>query len=218
MQVLHQHISTVVGRYRGQVYAWDVVNEALDSNGNLRSNFWYQAIGPDYLDLAFQWAHEADPQALLFYNDYSAESMNKKADGVYNLVKRMKARGIPIDGVGLEFHEELGAIPSLDEVAQNISRLKSLGIQVQITELDIRIKNTSSPAQLALQAQEYRDILKGCLDASNCTALLMWGMTDKNSWIPNFYPGYGSALIFDGNYQPKPAYKALLDEMAIMKR
>lgn len=211
MEVLHQHISTVVGRYHGQIYAWDVVNEALTTSGDLQHNFWYQNIGPDYLDLAFQWAHEADPDALLFYNDYSAESMNKKAEGVYNLVKNMKARGIPINGIGLEFHEELGRMPPLKEVTKNMNRLGSLGVQVHITELDIRIPNTPTPAQLAQQAQEYQDILKVCLAAPNCTAFMMWGMTDKYSWIPNYFPGYGSALIFDANYQPKPAYKALLD-------
>ena len=213
MEVLHQHISTVVGRYRGQVGAWDVVNEALTGSGDLQRNFWYQNIGPDYLDLAFQWAHEADPDALLFYNDYGAESMNAKAGGVYDLVKGMKARGVPVDGVGLQFHLVLNAMPPLAEVAKNISRLGDLGVQVHITELDIRIPDPATPARLAQQAQEYRDILNVCLAAPNCTAFVMWGMTDKYSWIPSFYPGFGSALIFDAAYQPKPAYGALLDAL-----
>jgi endo-1,4-beta-xylanase len=217
LAVMKEHITNVVGRYRGRVYVWDVVNEALIQGNDILTPFWSTNIGSDYIDLAFQMAHEADPDALLFYNDFSAEAMNAKSDAVYNLVKDMKARGIPIDGVGMQFHVKLNGLPPLDQVAQNFKRLGDLGLQVHITELDIRIKGKPTPEQLEQQAQNYRDLVNICLEAPNCTAFIMWGMTDKYSWIPYYKKGFGSALIFDENYQPKPAYMALLNALEIYK-
>jgi endo-1,4-beta-xylanase len=213
LAIMNEHITNVVGRYRGRVYAWDVVNEAVIFNGKITTPFWYNEFGSDYIDIAFQTAHEADPDALLFYNDYNAEDMYAKSNAVYQMVKGMKERGIPIDGVGMQFHVELNKLPDLDQVAQNIKRLGDLGLQVHITELDIRIKNPPTQEQLEQQAKNYRDILNVCLDAPNCTAFIMWGMTDKYSWIPVYREGYGSALIFDEIYQPKPAFLALLEAL-----
>jgi endo-1,4-beta-xylanase len=213
LAVMKEHITNVVARYRGRVYVWDVVNEAVIHDGDILTPFWSTKLGADYTDLAFQIAYAADPDALLFYNDFGAEDMNAKSDAVYTMVKGMKARGIPIDGVGMQFHVELNNLPPLDQVAQNIKRLGELGLQVHITELDIRIKGTPTPEQLEQQAQNYQDLLNICLGAPNCTAFIMWGMTDKYSWIPHFMEGYGSALVFDESYQPKPAYLALLDAL-----
>ena len=213
--IVEEHITNVVGRYRGRVEIWDVVNEAVIQKGVIITPFWAKQLGKDYIDLAFQLAHEADPDALLFYNDYNADDMGAKSDGVYALVKGMKERGIPIDGVGMQFHFELNYLPKLDEVSQNMKRLGELGLQVHITELDIRIQGTPTPELLEQQAQNYRDILNVCLNEPNCTAFIMWGMTDKYSWIPQTRQGYGSALIFDENYQPKPAYQALLDALKL---
>jgi endo-1,4-beta-xylanase len=213
--VLRQHIATVVGRYRGQIAVWDVVNEAIADGrtGKLRPGFWTDELGEGYIDLAFTLAHEADPEALLFYNDYLADGLNEKSDGVYNLVKGMVKRGIPIDGVGMQFHYELGKLPPLDEVAANMQRLGELGLQVHITELDIRIADPATPAQLEQQAQEYAALLQVCLEAENCTAFITWGFTDKYSWIPSFNEGYGTALLFDAAYQPKPAFFALQETL-----
>jgi endo-1,4-beta-xylanase len=215
LTIMKEHITNVVGRYRGRVDIWDVVNEAIIQKGVIFTPFWSKRLGTDYIDLAFQMAHEADPDALLFYNDYNADDMGVKSDGVYALVKGMKERGIPIDGVGMQFHIELNYLPKLDEVSQNMKRLGELGLQVHITELDIRIKGSPTPELLEQQAQNYRDILNVCLNEPNCTAFIMWGMTDKYSWIPQTRQGYGSALIFDENYQPKPAYQALLDALKL---
>ena len=112
------------------------------------------------IDLAFQWAHEADPDALLFYNDFSAEATNAKSERVYDLVKGMVERNIPIDGVGMQFHVELGQMPPLDQVAENMKRLGELGLQVHITELDIRIPEPATPEMLEQQAQDYRADLR----------------------------------------------------------
>jgi endo-1,4-beta-xylanase len=214
IEILRSHIYAVVGRYRGQVYAWDVVNEALTDNGLLAMNqFWARYIGPDYIDLAFQWAHEADPGALLFYNDYGAEGVNRKANGIVKMVADMKARGIPIDGVGLQFHVDGAGRLNLEQVAENMQQLEELGVQVQITELDIRLEEPFNDAKFQSQAEYYADILNVCLGAPNCTAFVLWGFTDKYSWIPDFKPGYGAALIFDALYQPKPAYFSLLETL-----
>ncbi len=217
-QVMREHITTIVGRYSGQIAVWDVVNEAIgDNRGNLRNDFWRKNLGDGYIDLAFTLAHEADPNALLFYNDYDTEDMGGKSDGVYELVKGMKERGVPIDGVGMQFHFELGRMPNLEEVAANMQRLGELGLQVHITELDIRIPDPATPEQLEQQALEYAALLKTCLEAENCTAFITWGFTDKYSWIPQFKEGYGSALIFNENYEPKPAYFALLETFLAAK-
>jgi endo-1,4-beta-xylanase len=121
LAIMNEHITNVVGRYRGRVYAWDVVNEAVIFNGKITTPFWYNEFGSDYIDIAFQTAHEADPDALLFYNDFNAEEMYAKSNAVYQMVKGMKERGIPIDGVGMQFHVELNKLPDLDQVAQNIN-------------------------------------------------------------------------------------------------
>ncbi|MDW8049331.1 MAG: endo-1,4-beta-xylanase, partial [Nitrososphaerota archaeon] len=133
IQILRDHIMTVVGRYRGRIYAWDVVNEAIDDSGALRNTIWLQNIGPEYIELAFRWAHEADPNALLFYNDYGAEGLGVKSDAVYNLVKGLLEKGVPIHGVGLQMHISADSPPSPQSVAANIRRLNNLGLEVHIT-------------------------------------------------------------------------------------
>lgn len=213
--ILRDHIMTVVGRYRGRISTWDVVNEAVDERGaELRQTVWSQGVGPDYIDMAFRFAHQADPAAKLFYNDYGGEDLGPKSDGIYNLVKDMKARGVPIDGVGLQSHFILGEVPPSADVDANIKRLSALGLQVQITELDIRTTLPADDAALRRQAGAYRDYLKVCLSNPSCTMFVTWGVTDRYSWIPQFYPGQGAALLFDDAAQPKPAYFALLDALS----
>jgi len=210
IEVMREHIFTVVGRYKGRIAVWDVVNEAItDSGGALRASVWQQVIGDDYIDLAFQFAHEADPDAQLFYNDYGAEEMNRKSDAVYELVKGMLERGVPIHGVGLQMHIPSTRPPKWASVAENIARLNALGLKVHITELDVRVPDPPNEDKLKRQAEVYRDVLQTCLDAQACTAFITWGFTDRHSWIPGFFSGWGAALPFDETYQPKPAYDAL---------
>ncbi|MBS7607075.1 endo-1,4-beta-xylanase [Candidatus Bathyarchaeota archaeon] len=206
INILREHIMTVVGRFRGRIYAWDVVNEAIADDGTLRDTVWLRNIGPEYIEMAFRWAHEADPQALLFYNDYGAEGLNAKSDAIYNLVKGLLEKGVPIHGVGLQMHISLENPPNPQEVAANIKRLNELGLEVHITEMDVRIRMPAKWEDLIKQAEIYRDILRVCLTADNCKAFVMWGFTDKYSWIPGYFSGYGAALIFDEFYAPKPAY------------
>ena len=160
--ILLGHINTVVGRYAGELYAWDVVNEAFnDGDGTLRSTIWSDSPGiglpgTAYIEQAFNWAHAADPQARLFYNDYSAEGINAKSDAIYKMAQDFTARGVPIHGVGLEMHFTTGN-SSLSGIESNIQRLIALGLEVQITELDVRLPVDSSGnatvADLATQAQ-----------------------------------------------------------------
>jgi endo-1,4-beta-xylanase len=223
-KLLQDHIATVVDHYKGQVFAWDVVNEAVSDSAtgkgtDLRDSIWYNQpgigmTGTGYIEQAFRWAHAADPKALLFYNDYSIEGPGPKFQAVYNMVKDFVARGVPIHGVGLQMHLTLGGFPSTVGLTQNIQQLTALGLQVHITEMDVRLKldanGNATAADLDAQAQTYQRILTVCLQNPGCTAFQTWGFTDKYSWIPGFYPGFGAALPFDASYQPKPAVSAMI--------
>ncbi|MBZ5626650.1 MAG: endo-1,4-beta-xylanase [Acidobacteriia bacterium] len=215
--ILQEHIKAVVGHYAGKVYAWDVVNEGFNDDGSMRSTLWFDAPGiglkgTGYIEQALRWAHAADPRALLFYNDYSAEWVNPKSDAIYKMAQDFQSRGVPLDGVGLQMHLTANAQP-LAGMEANIKRITDLGLQVQITELDVRLPveaegKAAGPA-LATQAQIYQDIVALCLKYSRCTAIQTWGFTDKYSWIPGSFRGTGAALEFDAVYQPKPAYNAI---------
>jgi GH35 family endo-1,4-beta-xylanase len=215
IEVLREHIMTVVGRYKGRIKYWDVVNEAFDG-AKLRDTAWLRMIGPDYVELAFQFAHEADPDALLIYNDYGAEGMNAKSNAIYNMAQDFIARGIPIDGIGLQSHFVLNSI-SFASIAENVKRLNDLGLEVQFTEVDIKYLGDTTDDILRQQAQDYYHLMETCLDADNCTAFVIWGVTDKFSWLrnPDYYDNPTvEPLLFDGDYQPKPAYFALMDLLA----
>ncbi len=210
--VLKDHIQTVVGHFKGRVAAWDVVNEAVDdSTGELRESPWLKAIGPDYIALAFQFAHEADPDAKLYYNDYGAEGIGGKGDAVYNLVKGLKEQGVPIDGVGWQGHFQASSF--IMDIKDNGKRLADLGLEVSITELDIRIPIPPTDLMLKQQARTYGKITETCLALPNCKAIVTWGFTDKYSWVPGFFAGEGAALPFDYAYARKPAYDAIRDAL-----
>jgi endo-1,4-beta-xylanase len=214
-QILQSHVQTVVGHYAGRIAAWNVVNEAIDYDGSLRDTLWLQALGPSYIDQAFQWAHAADPQATLIYNDFDDEGLEAKSDGVFALVQGMVQRGVPIDGVGFQSHFELDfPIPSPEEIAANMDRYAALGIDVYITEMDVAIHGDPSPDDLAAQATVYGEMLAVCLQKPNCRALVTHGFTDKHSWVSELLPAYGAALPFDEEYAAKPAYYALYREFA----
>ena len=246
--ILEEHIKTVVGHYRGKIFAWDVVNEAFDElrPGLLRSTIWRDQpgialgrngsgsrveqrasrnrVGPEletrsskqtysYIEQCFRWAHEADPQALLFYNEAEAETINAKSDAVFSMARDFRRRGIPMDGVGLQMH-----IPNLHadvvSISANIKRLTGLCVRVHINEMDVALPLDSNgnarPQDLVRQADIYRDVALACLSNPGCTAIQTWGFTDKYSWIGSHTKhSQGAALLFDQNYRAKPAYKAL---------
>jgi endo-1,4-beta-xylanase len=209
--ILQDHIATVAGRYKGKLIAWDVVNEAIAYGAPYgpQPSYWLTTLGSGYIDQAFRWAREADPVARLFYNDTGGEGLGAKSDAVYNLVAGMVNRGVPVDGVGLQMHTTLSGAPSVSSLTANIQRLAALGLEVQITEMDVRLPVPASAADLAAQAGVYRNVFSTCMQNPRCTAVLTWGVSDANSWIPGAYPGFGAALLFDAQFQPKPAVAAI---------
>jgi len=219
--LLREHIERVVGHYKDEVFAWDVVNEAFDENGHLRSTLWYDQPGigldkkgPGYIEQSFRWAHAADPHALLFYNEALGEEVNVKSDAIYAMVRDFVQRGVPIHGVGLQMHVENMRIDAAS-VAKNIERLTGLGLEVHITELDVGIPvdergQARDPRDLEKQAEIYRQIAEACLAHRGCTAIQTWGFTDRYSWIGSHSrKTKGMGLPFDAAYRPKPAYEAL---------
>ena len=205
-EILREHIHTLVTRYRGRVASWDVAAEAVTEDGLPRETFWSRGIGADYLALAFRWAHEADPQARLRYNDYGGEGSGAKSDGIYDLVAALRWQGAPIHGVGLQMHVGIADAPDAADVRINMQRLAALGLQTDITEMDVMLKQPSNAAALRAQAGIYRAMLQACLAVAQCRSFSTWGATDRYSWIPEFFPGQGTALLFDEAYRPKPAY------------
>ncbi|WP_225853809.1 endo-1,4-beta-xylanase [Micromonospora sp. AMSO31t] len=207
--VLRAHVTAVVSHYRDRVWAWDVVNEALDEDGTLRDTLWLRKLGPGYIADAFRWAHAADPSARLFINDYGTEERSRKSDALLRLVRDLRAQGVPVDGVGFQAHLESARRPA--GLAANLRRFAALGVSVAITELDVRVKLPAGPAQLRQQAAVYRDVLAACLSVPACVSLTVWGFTDARSWIPGYHRGYGAACLLDAQYRPKPAHTAMIE-------
>jgi endo-1,4-beta-xylanase len=215
---LKDHITQVVTRYKGKVYAWDVVNEAIDDNDSkfLRETEWYKICGEEYIAKAFRWAHEADPGAQLFYNDYNTESPGKR-DKVYRLLKQLKDAGVPVHGVGLQGHWNINN-PSEKDLRDALDKYSTLGLKIQVTELDVSVYTSAEkdPADNKFtaereqkQLEKYKMIFSVFRDYKNVvTGVTFWNVSDKSSWLDNFpvrgrknYP-----LLFDQNLQPKKAY------------
>ena len=209
--ILAAHIATVVGHYRGRIVQWDVVNEPFENDGTLR-NTVFRKIGSRYMDDAFTMAHAADPAAKLFLNERGIEVPGLKADGVFNAVSKMKARGVPITGVGFQMHANT-VVPTAQQLKAQIARYAAIGVEIAITELDVKLPIPVTAAALADQARVYRDALAACRAAANCHTFVTWGFTDKYSWIPQFFPGWGDATMLDDTYANKPAYDALNQEL-----
>jgi endo-1,4-beta-xylanase len=193
------HISQVAGHWKGQLYAWDVVNEAFEENGTRRQSVFQQKLGDGYIEEAFRAARTADPNAKLCYNDYNTDGVNSKSTGIYNMVRDFKTRGVPIDCVGFQSH--LGSNSNLGSYQSNLQRFADLGVDVQITELDVGGSGSA-------QANVYKQVTQACLAVSRCTGITVWGVTDKYSWRSGDTP-----LLFDGNYGKKQAYTAVLDAL-----
>jgi endo-1,4-beta-xylanase len=207
------HVRSVAEHYRGQVYAWDVVNEAVADDGSgLRETVFRQKLGDGYIADAFRLAREADPHALLLYNDYGAEGLNAKSDRIYDLMRDLLREGVPIDGVGLQMHLSAAAPPDAASVAANMRRLASLGLRVNISEMDVRIRGVAGTQASRLEAQKsvYRSIVAVCVAEPACDAVTFWGFTDAHSWIDAAFGG-DDPLLFDERYAPKPAFDGVLD-------
>lgn len=220
---LKQHITDVMGRYKGKIYAWDVVNEAVPDGGEsiYRPSKFYEIIGEDYIEKAFEYAHAVDPQAKLFYNDYNTENSVKR-DKIYQVVKKLKDKKVPIHGVGLQGHWSLNE-PTAQELEASIKKFGDLGLEVQITELDMSVypkeherrakKDTDTSELTEAMTQKQTAQYKMLFDTfrkhkGTLTGVTFWNVSDKSSWLDNFpVPGRKDyPLLFDQNLKPKDAF------------
>lgn len=237
LERMKEHIDTVVGRYRGRVHGWDVVNEALLDDGALRETLWYEIIGEDYLARAFEFAHEADPGAELYYNDYSLE-LPEKREGAIRLVQSLQEQGAPITGLGTQGHFSLD-FPSLENLEATITGFAGLGVDVMVTELEIDLlppafdylgADVEMSAELRDELNPYADGLPTEVQdqlterykeifglflkhQDKISRVTFWGVTDGDSWKNNWpVPGRTNyPLLFDREGNPKPAYHALIE-------
>ena len=233
---MKDHIFTVMGRYKGRVNGWDVVNEALNDAGPLHKSKWVETVGPDFVQKAFEYAHEADPNAELYYNDFSLDKPAKR-EACVRLVKDLKDKGLRIDGVGIQGHWAL-SYPSRKDIEQFINAFAALGVKVMVTELDIDVLPSATQymgadinVRFELQerlnpyvnglpdevqkklADRYAEIFAVLLEHKDTVSrVTLWGVYDKTSWLNN-WPIRGRTsypLLFDRNYQPKPAFDAVV--------
>jgi endo-1,4-beta-xylanase len=208
---VERHIRIVADHYRGQVYAWDVVNEAIADDGpGLRDSVFQQKLGDTYIADAFRLARQSDPQALLFYNDYGGEGLNAKSDRIYDLVRGLVQQGVPIDGVGLQMHVSASNPPDASAVGANMRRLVSLGLRVNISEMDVQVRDLAPATRLDVQKSVYHAIIAACVLEARCDAVTFWGFTDAHSWL-NSPLGSDAPLLFDTLYAPKPAFYGVQD-------
>lgn len=214
--LLKTHIQTVVTHFKGKVVSWDVVNEALEDNGSLRNSIWLQKLGPDYIARCFQYAHDADPSAVLFYNDYGHEYSATKRTAIINLVTALKNRGVPVHGIGMQFHTRYTQTDA--NIAAAIHTAAATGLKVHLSELDIALNPDNNPS-LALtpslaeqQANKYLFVVKtyNSLPAGEKFGITTWNVTDADSWIPGHYNRPDWPLPFDANYARKPAYHSMI--------
>jgi endo-1,4-beta-xylanase len=212
--LLRKHILDEVGHFKGRIWQWDVVNEAFNDDGTMRDTLWLRALGPDYVADAFRWAHQADPHALLFYNDYNIEGVNPKSDAVYALVRQLRAQGVPVHGVGVQGHFGVQyGLPG--DVPENLARFAALHLDVAVTEADVRMPLPPDGTKIAAQSQGYSVLLQACLLTPRCLSFTVWGFSDKYQWVPGVFQGQGSAALYDEAFTPKPAYRAVQIDLAL---
>ena len=232
---MKDHITTIVGRYEGRVNGWDVVNEAIDEDSQLRKTKWLETIGEDFIARAFEYAHEADPNAELYYNEYDTEKPGK-LDGCVRLIKDLKQKGLRVDGVGLQEHSDMN-YPSQAELERFFKAMAPLGVKIMITELDVSVfpkfdwfrSFDLNDVNVRKELNPYADGLPHeisekltncytelfriyCRHADEISRVTFWGVYDKTSWLNDrpFIRRKNYPLLFDRNYQPKPAFDAVI--------
>lgn len=219
---LQRHIYTVMGHFRGRISTWDVVNEALAPDGTLAENVFLRKLGPSYIEDCFRWAHDADPTAILLYNDNKVEGYGtKKANGFYELLADLKAKRVPVHGCGLQAHWNaagtgLNRPPTPRMLKKQIRRLGKLGLTVNISEMDVRVSKLQ-PTELRdiAQRQVYYDLIAAAISEPAVDGIWLWGFTDRHTWVSNFYYD-DEPLLFDEYYQRKPAYYGLRDALTTL--
>lgn len=207
LAVMDDHINTTMGRFAGQIDTWDVVNEPIDDDAQYRDSVFHETLGEDFIAQSLHMARDADPSADLYINDYSIDGINAKSDAYYDLAVDLLEQGAPLDGIGLQAHLIVGQVP--DTMSDNIQRFVDLGLDVRITELDVRMDTPATEADLLQQAEDYGEVVDMCLGIDGCTGVTVWGVTDAYSWVPDHFEGEGAALPIDEDYAPKDAYWAI---------
>jgi endo-1,4-beta-xylanase len=217
--MMKEHIQTIVTHFKGKVAAWDVLNEAFNDDGTLRHTIWLEHLGPGYIEKAYQYAKEADPDALLFYNDYLLEMNPAKRKAVLDYFNAMKNRGMPIDGIGLQMHVSIH-YPEMEQFADALAEISAQGYKIHLSELDISLNpfnqtfNLSDDllrqqaAVLATIVQHYKSV-----PSAQQYGITFWGISDRDSWIRYYFHREDYPLLFDENYQPKPAYCKLKESL-----
>lgn len=217
-----RHIFTTMGHFRGRIKLWDVVNEALAPDGTLAENIFYRKLGPTYIEQCFRWAHQADPEAILLYNDNKVEGMNgpnkRKADAYYHLLASLVKNGVPVHGCGIQAHFNAAGTgrnqpPTPRMVKNQIHRLGNLGLKVNISEMDVRVSQLPANVRQIAQRQIYHDILAAALTEPAFDGVWLWGFTDRHTWVTHFYYD-DEPLIFDEEYGRKEAYYGLRDALS----
>lgn len=211
LDIVKNYVSSVVTHYQDDIYTWDVLNEILEEDGTFRQSMWYKTTGEDYIRVALNEARAADPDAVLIINDYNVETIGPKSDGLYRLASALLEEGTPLDGVGFQSHFISGQI-DFDSLEKNIERFQALGLDVQFTEIDIRIEAPVTEDKLILQGQEYEKLMR-IARKHKIDTFMVWGMHDGVSWVPGFFIGYSSPLLFDRDYLRKPAYEGLVNAL-----
>jgi endo-1,4-beta-xylanase len=227
IEILEEHVTTVVGHFKGRVTEWSIANEAASRSAWRGSDFWMDKIGPEYIELSFRWAYEADPSAILIFNDNNNESprdaeTRRVFNTMYPMVEELKAKGTPIDVVGMQMHLLLQYSspipPQKQDVIATMRQFADLDVEIYITEFDVDVHRVPGSQQdrWEYQANLYRDMLEACLESGVCNSFATWGVSDSTSWItcredwcvnvPDADP-----LMFDGDFNPKPAYFAVRD-------
>ena len=218
-RIMHERITSLMTNYA--VDEWVVVNEAISgvqAHDYFVDNVFYRAFGPEYVDLAFHLAHEADPKAVLLYNDCDIETLGPKTERVYELLRGMLRRGVPVHGLGMQFHllTWTNDVPTRDELMANLARLADLGLDVYVTELDVNLVHLTGSEQekSSVQAQLYRDVVESCLAAGICKSVTTWGFNDRASWLYDLPCGGENPLLFDRDDRVKPAFTAIQEALA----
>lgn len=205
---LKNHITNEVTHYKGQCYAWDVVNEALEDNGTFRNDVFFRVLGQDYIKIAFETAAAADPDTKLYYNDFNIESPGKKSTAAQGIIKTLKAAGVKVDGAGFQAHFTVGGTPSKAVQMANLQAFTALGVEVAITELDIRMKLPSTDALIAQQKKDYATSTSACVAVKGCVGITVWDFDDKVG-LMNRYEAAANCSSIPGFHRP-----SLVQEMA----
>ncbi len=225
-EFMKEYITTYVGRYKGKVKAWDVVNEGLESAGGaMRETIWYKTIGKDYIAKAFTYAHEADPDAILFYNDFNIERDTVKLNATLDLIQDLRSKGVPISGIGFQMHIRMD-IPD-ETIAYALKKAADTGLQIHLSEVDIifnthndtrnggiQIHNELTDEMRIAQAEKYKNLVlmyRRIVPKEQQFGITLWDFTDRDSWINGFFNLKDWPTIYDEHLQPKPAYFGFLE-------